>query len=219
MSGHPPTDAAGDTLPVKELIPTRRSLLTRLKKWDDQKSWLEFFNTYWKLIYGVARHAGLHEDEAQDIVQETMISVARQLPCFEYNSARGSFKSWLFLITRRRIADHLRRKYRQVKTVEAIPRTASRTGLLERLPDPTGAELEALWEKEWRAHILEQALQRLKKQVELRHFQMFDCYVLKGWPVQQVVAAFGVKPGQVYLVKHRLSEHLAAEIKRLEAGA
>lgn len=47
-----------------DTIPTRQSLLERLKDWEDQKSWGDFFNTYWKLIYGVARQAGLTEAEA-----------------------------------------------------------------------------------------------------------------------------------------------------------
>ena len=49
---------------------TRASLLNRLKNWQDQASWQEFFDTYWKLIFATARSAGLADDEAQDVVQE-----------------------------------------------------------------------------------------------------------------------------------------------------
>src|SRR6185436_2435368 len=48
-----------------EFIPTRHSLLQRLKNWEDQSSWRDFFDTYWKLIYSFARRAGLSEQEAQ----------------------------------------------------------------------------------------------------------------------------------------------------------
>ena len=44
---------------AEELIPTRDSLLSRLKDRHDDESWRDFFNTYWKLIYGVARKAGM----------------------------------------------------------------------------------------------------------------------------------------------------------------
>jgi RNA polymerase sigma-70 factor (ECF subfamily) len=40
------------------LIPTRASLIHRLKDWQDDASWQDFFKVYWKLIYGVARKAG-----------------------------------------------------------------------------------------------------------------------------------------------------------------
>ena len=35
-----------------ELLPTRWTLIERLKNWDDQESWRQFFDTYWKLIQG-----------------------------------------------------------------------------------------------------------------------------------------------------------------------
>src|SRR5712692_9813138 len=91
-------------------IPTRKSLLIRLKDWDDQKSWQEFFDIYWKLIHAVAIQAGLNEAEAQDVVQETVISVAKKMGEFKTDPAFGSFKSWLLVITRRRIADQFRKR-------------------------------------------------------------------------------------------------------------
>src|SRR5580765_2080020 len=57
------------------LIPTRESLLSRLKETSADESWREFFETYWKLIYNNARRAGLSDNEAQDVVQETMVAL------------------------------------------------------------------------------------------------------------------------------------------------
>src|SRR6185436_3555024 len=93
-----------------EIIPTRASLLSRLRNWDDQQSWQRFFELYWKLIYSVARKAGLSDPEAQDVVQETIISVARHMPSFRYDPELGSFKAWLMQLTRWRIMDELRKK-------------------------------------------------------------------------------------------------------------
>ena len=205
-------------MPAKpdEFLPTRRTLLSRLREWDDQESWREFFNIYWKLIYGVAIRAGLSEPEAQDVVQDTIISVARQIPNFHYDSSKGSFKSWLSLITQRRIADHLRKKYRQPRAV-ARPGSEfpSQTGRLDQIPDPN-ADLDRIWDEEWKQQILQAAMQRVKQQVEPTHFQIFDCYVRKEWPVSEVARTFGVKTGQVYLVKHRVAALLAKELRDLE---
>src|SRR6266498_5508962 len=93
-----------------ELIPTRASLINRLKDWQDQSSWQEFFDTYWKLIYGVARKTGLTDAEAQDVVQETMVSVAKHMPGFQYDPAIGSFKAWLLNMTRWRIIGQFRKR-------------------------------------------------------------------------------------------------------------
>ena len=65
-------------------IPTRWSLISRLKDWDDRESWKNFFDTYWKLIYGAAIKAGLSDVEAEEVVQETVIT--EEAP----GAARGS---------------------------------------------------------------------------------------------------------------------------------
>src|SRR5258708_27752770 len=95
--------------PSDELIPTRATLIQRLKNWEDQSSWQDFFETYWHLIYGVAIKRGLNKSEAQDVVQETMISVAKHMPGFKYDPAYGSFKAWLLNMTRWRITNQLQR--------------------------------------------------------------------------------------------------------------
>jgi len=64
---------------VEDTISTRYSLLSRLEDRGDQDSWRDFFNTYWRFIYSVALKSGLTEAEAQDVVQETVISVARDI--------------------------------------------------------------------------------------------------------------------------------------------
>ncbi len=202
----------------QDLVPTRRSLLTRLKQWDDQEGWQRFFDTYWKLIFTVALRAGLSNTEAEDVVQETMMSVARQMPEFKYDPRLGSFKSWLFLLTHRRITDHLRKQYRRIKTHEPAPGATPRTAILESIPDTRGSALDAMWEEEWKRQMFEAALGRVKHQVEPKHFQIFDCYVIKEWPVKEVSQTFGISTGQVYLIKHRLSALLADEVKSLAAA-
>src|SRR5215217_8191421 len=97
---------------------TRRTLLSRLRNLDDRESWRTFFDLHWRLLYNVARKSGLDDHGAQEIVQETVIAVARKMPEFHYDPARGTFRQWLLRITRRRIVDHLRRLYRQRRKLE-----------------------------------------------------------------------------------------------------
>src|SRR5437016_14532682 len=91
-------------------VQTRWSLIGRLKNLDDQQSWQDFFDAYWKLIYSVALKAGLNDSEAQDVVQETVISVAKKMPEFKADPAAGSFKSWLLTLPPWPITDQLRRR-------------------------------------------------------------------------------------------------------------
>lgn len=93
-----------------EMTSTRASLIDRLKDWQDESSWRDFFNIYWKLIYGVARKAGLTDAEAQDVVQETLVSVAKHMPAFKYDPSIGSFRAWLLNMTRWRIINQFRKR-------------------------------------------------------------------------------------------------------------
>jgi RNA polymerase sigma-70 factor (ECF subfamily) len=202
----------------REFIPTRRSLLTRLKRWDDQESWRDFFNTYWKLIYSVALKAGLYETEAQEVVQETVISVAKKMPGFKYDPAVGSFKSWLLLVTRRRIADQFRKRPRETSFPAAPPGQTSRTSPSARIPDPESLDVNKVWDEEWQRNLLDAALTNVKAKVAPRQYQIFELYVLKQWPVERLTTTLAVSAGQVYLAKLRVGNLVKKELKRLEAA-
>jgi len=200
----------------EEFLPTRRSLLTRLKNWDDHEGWREFFETYWKLIYSVASKAGLNDAEAQDLVQETIHSVAKKMRHFHYDPAVGSFKAWLLLNVRSRIADHLRRRNCRIQTV-AQSSASPDLALLENLPEPAANCFEVLWEKEWHQHLFAAALDRIKRKVSARQYQLFDLSVLQQVPLRKITGTLGVSFGQVYLAKHRVGRLVRNEVQRLES--
>ena len=199
-----------------ELIPTRWSLLNRLKNLDDGESWREFFDIYWRLIYGVAIKSGLSDAEAQDAVQETVIAVAKKMPDFKASPEAGSFKGFLLLITRRRIADQLRKRCAYPEARQHRADETSRTSTVDRIPDPASFNLDAVWDDEWEKNLMETALERVKRQVNLKHFQIYDLYVVKEWPVTKVTRTLNVNIGQVYLAKHRISRLLRKELERLK---
>src|ERR1041384_7214024 len=93
-----------------EFIPTRQTLLCRLKNWDDQESWREFFETYWKLIYSAALKSGLNHEEAEEAVQAVIISVCKNIKQFKADPSAGSFKGWLLKLTGWRIHDQIRKR-------------------------------------------------------------------------------------------------------------
>src|SRR5437899_6466645 len=197
------------------MIATRRSLVERLADWGEQPRRQEIFDTYSKLIYSAARRAGLTDAEAQDVVQETVITVAKNIDKLKYEPAIGSFKGWLLQITRWRIADQFRK--REPGNAKR-PRSADdrATATIERVPDSQNVDLDAVWEAEWKENLFEAAIARVKKQIEPKQFQIFDCYVRKEWPAQNVAARLRVNVGQVYLARHRVGGLLKKEIRALE---
>lgn len=198
-----------------ELIKTRVTLLNRLKDWGDDSSWREFFDIYWKLIYGVARKADLNDGEAQDVVQETLLSVAKHMPAFKYDPAIGSFKAWLLQMTRWRIIDQLRKRGPLPLHMNDRADTA-RTATVEKIPDTGIPDLGEVWEADWEKNLLVAAMDRVKQRLDPQKFQIFDFYVNKEWPPEKVAKTFGVTINQVYLAKNRVTEILRDEVRRLE---
>ena len=202
-----------------EFIPTRQTLLDRMRGEGDDESWREFFETYWKLIYNAGRKAGLSDSEAQDVVQETIISVYKSLPNFEYDPKAGSFKAWLLKLTRWRVVDQLRRR-----RTEGLNRISKGTRaseeaerqVVEEVADPSAFVPDSYWDEEWDRNLYETALERAKEKLPPKQFQIFDLYVLKEWPVGKVKEVLGVSATQVYLAKHRVSRALKKEMRALE---
>jgi len=212
-------------MPVRpfDSIPTRHSLLRRLKDCGDQTSWQEFFDSYSELIYNVAVKAGLSDVEAQDVVQETIIAVARKIGEFKADPAHGSFSAWLMQLTRWRIVDRWRT--RQVEFARNAASSARKTsssnddtnstGTLERIPDPAGVALEGIWAEEWQKHLIAAALEQVKQQVSARQFQMFDLHAMQNLSAQKTAATLQTSVASVYMAKHRISRLLKRELKRL----
>lgn len=201
-----------------ELIPTRATLLERLKDPLDGKSWQDFFDTYWKLLFLVARKAGLGDMEAQDAVQEVMIAVAKDIPNFKYDPARGSFKAWLLIRARWKIIEQFRK--RKISSYSNGQGTTTGHGgipcPIASLPDPASLVPDDFWENEWRENLYTTALSKVKVKLDPEKAQIFDYYVTKGWKAEKVAAIFQVSVDHVYLTKHRVAELIEAEVRRLE---
>ena len=186
-------------------VPTRRSLLSRLRDAGDDASWRIFFDTYWRLIYNLARKSGLEDADAQDIVQETVISVARKMPAFRYDPAKGSFKKWLLLITRRRIQDHLRKLYSASTRSQSSNVAGGFAADAPSLTLPPDEQIVAAWESEWRDNLYQGALARVRQRANPKQYQVFDYCVLQNLRPAAVAEMLGMNVAQVYLAKHRLS--------------
>ena len=201
----------------RDPLATRASLLGRLRNWDDAASWEEFAQTYSRLIRGVAIQAGLTEAEAQDVEQETLLSVAKTIQDFESDPRRGTFKGWLLNLTRWRIADQFRKRQAHPQQPPLRPGATpeNRTATVDRIPDPQ--DLDLLWETEWKKNLLETALQRIGRLVNPRHAQIFDLYAVRQWPATKVARELGINLVQVYLVHHRMTKLLRREVAYLES--
>src|SRR6185295_17668087 len=149
----------------------------------------------------------LTHSEAQDVVQETVRSVSKNMKGFKADPAFGSFKSWLLNLTRWRITDQVRRRGREVRladggTSPSCGSDSRHTAIEARIPDPAGNALDKIWEEEWEKHVIEAALEKLKQQVSAKHYQAFYLHAIKQVPPAKVAETLGMNVDQVYLIKH-----------------
>ena len=191
---------------------TRRSLIMRLGDWKDQRSWDEFYRTYWRLIYSVALKAGLREDEAWDVVQETVLTIAKQSLKNTYDPERGSFKMWLWNVTRWRINDQFRMRGKAPLPPTSTGENTTVREPVENVPDTSDNNFSEIWEREWQQNVMKAAIERVKMRVSPRQFQIFDYNVLQGLNATEVRRRLGVSMAQVYLAKHRVGAILKKEI-------
>ena len=198
---------------------TRRSLLIRLKNWDDQQGWKEFMDKYGRFFFGLARRSGFTVEESEDVVQDVLVSVARKLPGFRYQGEKGSFKAWLVMIVKSRIIDHLRKKYRRGPSGGPDWTPEDETRLEERLAQHEDAlSHEAVWTREWERHVLETALARVKDRLPAKHFLAFRMCTQQQKPPSEVARALGLSLPNVYLIRHRAGRLVAREIELLSEG-
>lgn len=210
--------ATMDELPSS--LHTRPTLLFRLRDWEDKSSWDEFHRLYRNFVHGLARRGGLTHVEAEEVAQEVFLRVAATIKDFESDPARGTFRGWLAQLTRWRIADKFRARPRDAagQPARRNPEMADATRTIERIADDRTNVLDAASEAEWQQHVLDAALGRLGRRVPAKHFQVFDLYARQGWPVLRVARELGLNPAAVYLISHRLTKQLKAEVAALRAA-
>ena len=195
---------------------TRKSLIARLDDWEDQRTWDDFYQTYWRLIYSVGLKSGLRSEEAFDCVQETILSIAKQSKKKMYDPEQGSFKTWLMNMTRWRINDQFRKRKKDTAMYGFGEDDGRKTAIIDRIEDPKGETLDRIWDVEWKQNLAEAALEKVKAQVSPKQYQIFDSYVVKQWDAKRVQDTLGVSMAQVYLAKHRVGSVLKKEIAKLD---
>lgn len=210
-----------------EPLPTRASLLERLKNTADDHAWAEFDRAYRGLLVGVARRAGLNEHETAEVVQETWIALARKLPEFRYEPGKDSFKGWLLQIVRWKIVDQarLRRRFQDGAEPPTVAARLARVGDLEgdyhptadELPDPR-QDFAAIWDAEWEHHLLSRALARVKRQANPEQYAIYHLREVEQRSMAEVRHTLDVTTAAIYLAKHRINTLVKKELLRLRSA-
>lgn len=199
---------------VDEQSGTNSSLLRQIRSLSNAPGWLAFYQTYGPLIERFALKSGLSAVESQDVVQNTMIQVSKTITDFNYDRAKGSFKSWLFNNAKWRIMDILRaRPRRTVDLQRTAPCVPGETG--PESWEPGVSVFERIWDEEWREQLTRDALEEVRKKVSGVHFQIFCMSMIEGLPAAKVAEMLGVRVTQVHLVRCRVGRLFKQQLAAL----
>ena len=181
---------------------TRISLLLRLRDTHDLPAWERFVALYAPLVYGFARRKGLQDADAADIAQDVLTSVAQQMRQWQYSPERGSFRGWLFTITRNRIKNWLASAARRTDA------TGGDDNLAAMQSQPETAPESADWDADYARHVYHWAAAIVRQQVSEQTWQAFEITAVEGHSGSDAAKTLGMTIGAVYLARSRVMSRL-----------
>lgn len=186
---------------------TRPSLLLRIRDRSDTCAWRTFDALYRPMLERFARGRGLTPEDAEDVAQQCLTVIADRIAEFAYDAQKGRFKSWLRTLVNNRVRNLLRDR----RECQADTATLQSPQVSEPSPDEA---FDRIWQEEHLWH----CLRELQAEVEPTTFRAFQCYVIEQWPLERVCAELNLKPNNVYTIKWRLTERVAARMRELLDG-
>jgi RNA polymerase sigma-70 factor (ECF subfamily) len=189
---------------------TSTSLLDRIRLHADGPSWKRLVDLYTPLIHGWLRRHAVQPNDADDLVQEVLSVVARELPRFRHDRRRGAFRCWLRTITVHRLQAFWRGQ-------QSRPVAAGGSALddrLAQLEDPAGG-LSRLWDQEHDRHVLRRLRELIEPEFTPATWQAFERTALQGERPAAVAADLGTSVNAVLLAKSRVLRRLREESRGL----
>ena len=187
---------------------TRSSVLRAVADTENEAAWQRLFDLYAGFVFSIARSKGLNDADADDIVQTVFADLARNLPTFEYDRAKGRFRSYLSGLVHRRVNDRLRSGKRDAELKSAI---------CEEAKSAASAEDEDFEERAWRQAALEEALRRIKPEVRPEHYAAFVASSVEGQDTETVMRLHGLTSDNLYQIRKRLTARLRAAVAQVLA--
>ena len=178
---------------------TRISVLNGMKS-EDERSWERFYEIYSPLIRLHGKDCGIREDYMDDLIQNVMISLSRQIKNFIYQQNLGKFRNFLRKIIRARSMDILRKIYKDELVTPEF-------GFQEE------AVLDTHFDQEWRDHVWKVSLMLLKQAISPKHYQIFDFLDIQNRKVREIAAFYNLPESTIYSIRNRTEEKLRSIIK------
>jgi len=187
---------------------TRATLIGRLGDPASEEAWAEFVGLYRPLVIRVARAKGLQYADAEDLAQEVLATVARAIDSFDLD-ADGSFRGWLFKITRNLCVNHITRRRGPIGSGDSDVQR-----LL--LQQPSDEATVTLFQLEHRRLRFRRAAERLRPQFNEATWLSFWMTAVEGQPIESVAEQLGKTNGAVRVARCRVLARLKDTVQTEE---
>jgi RNA polymerase sigma-70 factor (ECF subfamily) len=189
---------------------TRHSLVLRLRNLDDERAWAEFIQIYEPLVYRLALAKGLQHADAQDVCQDVFRAVASAIERWDPDPAKGSFRGWLFRITRNLLVNFLTARARNMRGTGR----SSIQEMLEAQP-ASDSRAQAEVEAEFKRRAFQWAADQVKHEFTDSTWQAFWKTGVDNHRVADVAKQLGLSEGAVYIARSRVLARLRRCVEQL----
>lgn len=186
---------------------TSASLLLRIRNPDDRESWKTFERIYGDIINTYCAYWQLQPEDAEDVTQDVMAKVSQAIRSFEYDPAKGRFRSWLGMITFNKIK---RLRERKAKRRETSLQNAAANDDVRIWCDP-----DTYWVELFSVKVLKEALRIIRSEFEEKTWTCFQLTWQEKVPPAEVARQFDLSVHAVYVNKSRVLKRLEHEIRNL----
>ena len=179
---------------------------------QEEEEWSKFYDRYAAIVYNFARKLGCSPEMAEDVLQDSMTTLWRILPKFQYNPKRGKFRSFLFKITESKIRD----TYRRNKRFNPIPSNGESLSIDKHYDQGIRVEeIEHHWDRSFEENILNKAIAIVQSKVKPTTFKSFIKVFIENKEVKDVARILKIPSNRVSQHKHTVCKLIIQEAKRL----
>ncbi len=179
--------------------------LIRQMKEGNPTAWERLLEVYSPLVYSWCRRAGLAPADARDVLQDIFTRVAEKIGDFRHDQPGDTFRGWLRVMARSKIADHFRAQ-------GAGPRAVGGTDAKQLLDSIAAApSAGSVASGQWSGAI-QRALALIEAEFEDRTWRAFWLAAVDGRSPAEVGVELGMSPGAVRQAKYKVLRRLRLEL-------
>jgi RNA polymerase sigma factor (sigma-70 family) len=185
---------------------TSLSLIDRARQSTDSLAWDRLIEVYTPLLRQWLRAYDVQDADAEDLIQEVLAVVARELPKFDHSRRTGAFRGWL----RKVLVNRLRNFWRARASRPAVRGTSSLLEQLDQLEDET-SQLSRIWNDQHDRDVIAKLMELVRPKFLPKTWEAFHRQMFVGQGADQVAAELDMPLGSVYMARSRVLNALRRE--------